>query len=267
MTDTEAQLFMSLRKRLLGIAGRVLGVPAEAEEVVQDAYLRFHREAAGGLVSAEAWLVTVVTRLAIDRRRERLAFGRALEALDTARLLWPQPTLPSTRGDACVGPQVLVSEEMRAERQAEVNRALHLLERALSQHEALVLLLHDVFDADYRDLAEWLGKSEEACRQLVHRARSKLAERRPKDGAAGADDAGRPNVRQWLQALLDRDHRSLVAALLRCTGRPQPAVLASRTDTMACIGYDRHGRLALKLGPCVLCALPVAARETAQCCG
>lgn len=267
MSETKAQLFMSLRKRLLGIAGRVLGVPAEAEEVVQDAYLRFHREAAGSLVSAEAWLVTVVTRLAIDRRRERLAFGRALEALDTARLLWPQPTLPSTRGEPGVGPQVLASEETRAEHQAEVSCALHALERSLSPHEALVLLLHDVFEADYRDLAEWLGKSEQACRQLVHRARSKLAERRPKDGAAGADDASRTEVRQWLQALIDRDHRSLVAALLRGTGRPQPAVLASRTETMACIGYDRQGRLALKLGPHLLCALPVATRETAQCCG
>nr|WP_259372084.1 sigma-70 family RNA polymerase sigma factor [Caldimonas mangrovi] len=258
---------MSLRKRLLGIAGRVLGVPAEAEEVVQEAYLRFHREAAGGLVSAEAWLVTVVTRLAIDRRRERLAFGRALEAMDTARLLWPQPTLPSTRGEPDVGPQVVVSEEARAEHRAEVNRALQALQRSLPMHEALVLLLHDVFEADYRDLAQWLGKSEEACRQLVHRARSKLLQRRPKDGAGEAADAGRNEVKRWLQALLDRDHRSLVAALLRCTGRPQPALLASRTETTVSIGYDRQGRLSLKLGPHLLCALPVAACDAAQCCG
>jgi RNA polymerase sigma-70 factor (ECF subfamily) len=257
VSDAKTRLFLPLRKRLLGIAVRVLGVPADAEDVVQEAYLRLHRVPLESIACAEAWLVTVVTRLAIDRRRERIAFERALAALDAARLLSPQPVMASTRHVAELGPQVAVSEEGLAELRAEVGRALRALHGSVSAHEALALLLHEVFEADYRDLSRWLGKSEEACRQLLHRARKKLA-KRPADDAGQA--TGAPEVQRWLQALRDRDHRSVVAELLRDRAQP-PVVLAASAGPTVGLRFDADGRLAWRLGTHLLCRLPVGAGE------
>lgn len=252
VSDAQTREFSSLRRRLLGIAGRVLGVPADAEDVVQEAYLRLHRQTPGTIASAEAWLVTVVTRLAIDRRRERLALERARDALDAARLLSAHPILPPTRGEPDLGPQITESEEVRAERRADVIRALAELQRSVPPHDALVLLLHDVLDADYRDLAQWLDKTEEACRQLVHRARRKLAQRR---APGSLPEHGAVDSRLWLQALRDRDHRSLVAELLRISGRTEPVVAAAPALPALRLQFDAGGRLALHLGPHLLCGL------------
>ena len=82
------------------------------------------------------------------------------------------------------------------------------------------------------------------------------------DRPAPASDAA--DVRGWLQALRDRDHRSLVAVLLRAEARPQP-VLASRDAAATTTGFDRHGRLVLKLGRMVLCTLPTGAGERVRC--
>lgn len=259
MSDAKAALFLALRKRLLGIAVRMLGIPAEAEDLVQEAYLRLHREPLEAIDCPEAWLVTVVTRLAIDRRRERLAFERALSALDAARLLSTQPMLALPREAPEPGPQVAMSEEERAERQAAVRLALHELHRSLAAHEALALLLHEVFEVDYRELSQWLGRNEEACRQLLHRARRKLASR-PADGSAGPHAAA--EVQRWLQALHDRDHRSLVAELLRHRTHP-PVTLAAAPGPMAGLRFDAEGRLACTLGPHLLCHLPVSVEAQA----
>lgn len=167
MTDDPAgqAIFQSLRPRLFGIAYRMLGVRADAEDVVQDAWLRWNAADPQGLQSPEAWLVTVATRLAIDR----------LRAARMERQAYPGDWLPE--------PLVELEEqtpESVAERADELSVAfLHLLER-LGPEERAAYLLRQAFDYDYAEIAAMLGKSEPAIRQSVHRATERLRLDRPR---------------------------------------------------------------------------------------
>lgn len=158
-------LFDGLRPRLFGIAYRMLGVRADAEDVLQDAWLRWNAADRDSLQSAEAWLVTVVTRLAIDR----------LRAAKAERLAYVGEWLPE--------PLVTVDEhtpERAAELAGEVSLAfLHVLER-LAPEERAAYLLRQVFDYDYDEIAPMLGKSQAALRQVVHRATERLRLERPR---------------------------------------------------------------------------------------
>ena len=160
--DDKTLIFDRLRPRLQGIAYRMLGSLAEAEEVVQDTW---HDALAMAPQHGEAWLVTVATRLAIDR----------LRALKVQRAHYSGFWLPE--------PQLMAppsTPEQVLERADDVSVAfLRLLERLAPEARA-AFLLREVFDADYADLAEMLGKSEAACRQLVSRAKTQLKEDRPR---------------------------------------------------------------------------------------
>ncbi|MGO4331153.1 RNA polymerase sigma-70 factor [Cupriavidus sp. 2TAF22] len=160
-TDT----FTRLRPRLQGIAYRMLGSAAEAEEVVQDAWLRWHEAASEDLDSTEAWLVSVTTRLAIDRLRT--AKVQREHYIGT----WlPEPLLSESP----------VTPEHILERADDVSIAfLAILER-LGPEARAAFLLREVFDADYGEVAEALGKTESACRQIVHRAKIQLQDERPR---------------------------------------------------------------------------------------
>lgn len=157
--------FSRLRPRLQGIAYRMLGSSAEAEEVVQDAWLRWHESPHDSLDSSEAWLVTITTRLAIDRLRS--AKVQRQHYIGT----WlPEPLM----SDSPVTPEQLL------ERADDVSVAfLTLLERLAPEARA-AFLLREVFDADYGEVAEALGKTESACRQIVHRAKAQLQDERPR---------------------------------------------------------------------------------------
>lgn len=151
----ESNVFDALRKRLFAIAYRMLGVRADAEDVVQDAWIRWQGADTAGLRSAEAWLVTVVTRLSIDRLRAAIAEREAYEGL------W----LPE--------PLVAIDEETpeaQAERASDLSLAYMWLLQRLGPEERAAFLLRQVFDYDYNEVAEQLGKSEAACRQMVSRA-------------------------------------------------------------------------------------------------
>ena len=162
--STNAQVFSEHRGHLFGIAYRMLGSKADAEDVLQDAWLRWHEQDMSALRSTEAWLTTTVTRLAIDR----------LRSAKTQRAAYFGPWLPEPLTDAD-----LVTPESHAELASDLSLAfLALLER-LGPEERAAFVLHDVFECDYDDIAETLGKAQAACRQLVHRARERVtAERR-----------------------------------------------------------------------------------------
>ena len=164
MTDTTAT-FDKLRPRLQGIAYRMLGSSAEAEEVVQDAWLRWHEADLERVDNTEAWLVSVTTRIAIDRLRS------AKVAREHYVGTWlPEPLM----ADSPFSPEQLL------ERVDDVSVAfLALLERLAPEARA-AYLLREVFDADYGEVAEALGKTEPACRQLVHRAKAQLKDERPR---------------------------------------------------------------------------------------
>ena len=157
--DDATHAFNRHRPRLKGIAYRMLGSVAEAEDVVQDVWLRWNDAAHDALDSAEAWLVTVTTRIAIDRLR-------AAKAQRTTYVgTWlPEPIV----GDAPATPEQML------ERADDLSMAfLTLLERLAPEARA-AFLLREVFDADYPDIAFTLGKTEAACRQLVHRAKAQV---------------------------------------------------------------------------------------------
>ncbi|HSV54835.1 MAG TPA: RNA polymerase sigma-70 factor, partial [Burkholderiaceae bacterium] len=148
-----------------GIAYRMLGSSAEAEEVVQDAWLRWHEAEQERVDNTEAWLVSVTTRLAIDRLRT--AKVQREHYIGT----WlPEPLLSESPA----------TPEQTLERAGDVSFAfLALLERLTPEARA-AFLLREVFDADYGEVAETLGKTESACRQLVHRAKTQLQDKRPR---------------------------------------------------------------------------------------
>lgn len=160
---TSTDPFTTLRPRLFGIAYRMLGVRADAEDVLQDAWLRWSRTDASTLQSAEAWLVTIVTRLSIDRLR-------AAKAEREAYVGWWLPE-PLVELDAH-------TPESAAELAGELSVAfMYVLER-LGPEERAAFLLRQVFDYDYPEIAAQLGKTEASCRQMVHRASERVQQAR-----------------------------------------------------------------------------------------
>lgn len=194
--DTSTQTFHGLRPRLTGIAYRMLGSRAEAEEVVQDAWLRWNDAPRDALASAEAWLVTVTTRLAIDRLRSAKVHREHYVGI------WlPEPALD----DGPPTPDELL------ERANDVSVAFLVLLERLAPEARAAYLLREVFDADYADVAATIGKSEAACRQLVHRAREQLRDDRPRQ--AVPRETQRQLLARFAQALASGDMGAIQAYL------------------------------------------------------
>ena len=162
MIDT-AQ-FQSLRSQLFSVADRMLGSAAEAEDVVQDAWLRA-ASSPEQPTSARAWLTTVVTRLCLDR----------LKAARTTREQYVGPWLPEP-----VPTGAIESAEDAISRRESVTMAFLTLLETLSPAERAAFLLREVFDADYADVARVLETTPANARQLVHRAKTRVAEGRPR---------------------------------------------------------------------------------------
>lgn len=160
-----AETFEQHRGRLFGIAYRMLGSRADAEDVLQEAYIRWHRAAVEEIRSSEAWLVTATTRLCIDR----------LRVAQEARELYVGPWLPEPLV-AEVSPPADASLDIASS----LSIAFLVVLERLAPEERAAFLLHDVFDSDYGEIAQVLGKSEAACRQIVSRARKRVRENRPR---------------------------------------------------------------------------------------
>ena len=195
MTQAEVSLtaFEKVRNRLFGLAYRMLGSRADAEDVVQEAYIRWHQTSHDTVDNPEAWMVTTTSRLAIDRLR-RLKLER--EAY-TGQWL-PEPIVtPAPPPDHDLGLAADLSIAF-----------LTLLER-LAPEERAAFLLHDVFDVGYTEIAAVLDRSEAACRQVVHRARERVrGERRRFDATDAAKTA---LLRKFMAALDAEDEEALVA--------------------------------------------------------
>jgi RNA polymerase sigma-70 factor (ECF subfamily) len=161
----ELQRFTALRPRLFSIAYRMLGIRADAEDVLQDAWLRWSAPGRGPLQSDEAWLVSVVTRLSIDR----------LRAAKVQREHYIGEWLP----EPLVGVDERTPEDA-AELASELSVALMWVLERLAPEERAAFLLRQAFDQDYGELAALLGRSEAACRQLVHRASERVRRDRPR---------------------------------------------------------------------------------------
>ena len=189
------QVFESHRAKLFGLAYRMLGIRAEAEDGLQDAYLRWQDVDPTEVRSSEAWLTTSVTRLAIDRLRK----------LKTERETYFGPWLPEPLGE-----EDLRTPELAAELQDDVSIAFLTLLEALAPEERAAFVLHDVLDDDDVDIAEALGKTEAACRQLVHRARERVTAKRRR---FQVDDATRRRMLERFISIAAKGDRKEIVQL------------------------------------------------------
>jgi RNA polymerase sigma factor (sigma-70 family) len=191
--DSQTELFQQHRPRLFGLAYRMLGTPADAEDVLHDAWLRWHAQDNNALDDAEAWLVTVTTRLALDRLRRA----------KTERAHYPGPWLPE--------PLIAESEQPDAQvEQAEsLTMSFLLLLEHLNAEERAAFLLREVFDYSHAEAAAMLGIGEDACRQRVHRAKTKLREGRPRQPVDARTQ--RRLLERFAQALQQPDIETLRA--------------------------------------------------------
>jgi RNA polymerase sigma-70 factor, ECF subfamily len=185
--------FEAHRGRLWGVAYRMLGSRADADDMVQEAYLRWHGTPTAEVRTPEAWLVTTTTRLCIDRLRQ----------LRAEREAYVGPWLP----------EPLVEQVPAADAATELASDLSVaflavLER-LAPEERAAFLLHDVFEADYDEIAAALGKSQAACRQIVSRARRRVREQRPRARVSAA--AREQLVERFMRAIELRDRDALLA--------------------------------------------------------
>jgi RNA polymerase sigma-70 factor (ECF subfamily) len=171
--DSTESAYESLRPLMFAIAYRMLGRVTEAEDIVQEAFLRYHRALAGHASpdSPRAYLSAVTTRLCIDHARS----ARARREAYVGEWL-PEPLLTGP-ADAARRP---ADPAELAERSDSLSMAFLLMLERLSPVERAVFLLHDVFSYGYDETARIVGKSEGNCRQLAHRARQHVSEHRPR---------------------------------------------------------------------------------------
>jgi RNA polymerase sigma-70 factor (ECF subfamily) len=191
-TEALVEAFEAQRPRLKRLAYRMLGSVAEAEDAVQDAWLRWSR-AGEDVADPAAWLVRATTRLCIDR----------LRAAKAQREAYRGPWLPE--------PLIEPLTEDPVERAEDVSVAFLLALERLSPLERAVFLLHDVFDEDYGAVAETLGRSEPAVRQLASRARDHVKTARPRF-AVSQDEAARL-VSAFVEASAKGDMQGLATLL------------------------------------------------------
>jgi RNA polymerase sigma-70 factor (ECF subfamily) len=165
MTLQSADSFESHRPKLFAVAYRMLGSASEAEDVVQDAWLRYAGSAHEAVRSTEAYLTTIVTRLCLDR----------LKSARMTRESYVGPWLPEPLlTDKAPGP------EQSAALAESVTLAFMLLLETLSPEERATFLLREVFEYEYQEIADVLDTTAANCRQLFHRAKARLRERRPR---------------------------------------------------------------------------------------
>jgi RNA polymerase sigma-70 factor (TIGR02957 family) len=194
MTETPEATFTANRSLLVGVAYRLLGSIGDAEDVVQEAWLRWARVDADTVADPTAFLVRTVSRLAIYRMR-RVAARR--ESYVGPWLPEPVLTEPSPEGEA--------------ERAASVSMAMLVVLETLSPLERTVFVLHEAFSYDYTEIAEILDRTPAAVRQLAHRAREHVAARRPRFPADAA--ARRAATERFLRASMQGDLADLMELL------------------------------------------------------
>ena len=160
-------MYEELRPLLFSIAYRMVGSASEAEDILQEAFLRFHDETSKGadIDSPKAWRSTVTTRLAINHLRS--ARVRRESYVGT----WlPEPLLTDTESEVA----------RHAETADSLSLAFLVLLESLGPVERAVFLLHDVLDYGYDEIASVVGKSEDNCRQIALRARRQIEAKKPR---------------------------------------------------------------------------------------
>src|SRR3954471_23135653 len=167
-TDWDASTFEAHRPLLFSIAYRMLGSASEAEDVVQDAWVRARQDENAGVRSPRAYLATIVTRLCIDH----------LRSAERTRMVYPGPWLPEPLAEPNQESALLASS---------LSTAFLVLLEHLAPTERAVFLLREVFELDFDEIARSVGKSAANTRQILTRARGRLRESRPRFTASRAE--------------------------------------------------------------------------------
>jgi RNA polymerase sigma-70 factor (ECF subfamily) len=190
------EVFEGERPRLTGLAYRITGSIADAEDVVQEAWIRWAAQDAGRVDNPAGWLTTVTSRLALDRLR---AQRRRREVYVGPWLPDPVPTARSV--------------EETAELAESLTLGFLVLLDELGPFERVAFLLGDVFGEPYSVIAEVLGRSEAACRQLVSRARRKVHSAHPDDESPGPSPASAELLIQLMDSVLAGDEERALSLL------------------------------------------------------
>ena len=197
--DWLTQRFQEHRPRLRAVAYRMLGSTSEADDAVQEAWIRLSRSNAGEIDNLEAWLVTVVGRVALNMLRSRKT--RREEPLD-AHL--PDPIVDRAEGGIDPEHEALLADS--------VGLALLVVLERLTPAERLAYVLHDMFSVPFDEIGAILERSPEAARQLASRGRHRI---RGANTTPHADAAAQQEevVEAFLAAARDGDFDALVAVL------------------------------------------------------
>lgn len=221
-TDTDGAVFERLRPRLKAISCRIVGSEAEAEDIVQDCFLKWQGAEQAALATPAAWLTTVVQHQSIDRLRKR---ARDAVAARTAMELAPDvPPVPPEEGLL---------------RRAELGEALVRLLACLSPSERLALVLHEVFECEHADIAAALGTRSANARQYLARARRRLREVEAE--APASEKLCRELIRRFQAAINGLD----VPAMVTLLGEEQPVSVRTsprlRIHAGACANEASYG--------------------------
>jgi RNA polymerase sigma-70 factor (ECF subfamily) len=203
-TPDPAASFEPHRRRLLGLAYRMLGSMADAEDAVQDAYLRWHAADRAAVSDPRAFLMTTTTRICLDM----LTSARARREQYVGPWL-PEPVL-DTRA---------LAPDTHADLADDLSIALLLTLDRLSPLERAAFLLHDVFEFSFREIASALGRSEAACRQLASRARAHVRAARPCGATAPRAHEVEEKHAQLLSAFVAASRSGDLEALTRLLAR------------------------------------------------
>ena len=198
---TETELFGADRPLLFSIAYRMLGSASDAEDVLQDAWVRFNGADRSAIRSTKAFATTVVTRLCLDR----LKSARATRETYVGPWL-PEPVLTSE----------VESPDTMLQRAESVTLAFLVLLEALSPEERAVFLLKEIFEYEHAEIAEMLELSVANSRQLFHRAKTRLAEGRTR--LTGTSESRRAVAERFARAFSTGDGSELTALLTKDVG-------------------------------------------------
>src|SRR5215203_1633063 len=202
-----AERFEEHRSRLRAVAYRMLGSTGEADDAVQEAWLRLSRSGAGGVENLGGWLTTVTARVSLNMLRSRGV--RREEPLSEPR---SKPLGPRIVPDPIVGRADSTDPEQEALLADSVGLALLVVLETLTPAERLAFVLHDTFAMPFDEIAPIVGRSPTATRQLASRAR-----RRVRGGATAVPDADLARQQEVVNAFLaasrSGDFRGLLAVL------------------------------------------------------
>jgi RNA polymerase sigma-70 factor (ECF subfamily) len=228
---TDAEVFEAQRDLMFGVAYRMLGSIADAEDAVQDAWLRWSAEPRGDVSAPRAYLSRVITNTSLNRLRSVRARREAYVGP------WlPEPMLTDAGPDAAA----------RAELTESVSVAMLVVLESLTPDERAVFVLREVFGYSHAEIADTLGRSEASVRQLAHRAREHVQAHRPRFDVDGAQQ--REVTERFLAAAAGGDLAGLMSVLA-----PDVTLLTdgggkARAALRPILGSDKVARFLVAIG-------------------